>query len=238
MKIHIIMHEAFEGPGAIANWMQDRQYEASYTKLYKGEQLPTSVDDFDFLIVLGGPQSPYTTQKECSYFNADAELEFIKKAVDSDKLVLGICLGAQLISNALGGKTIASPHKEIGLFPISLTEEGKNDELFADFPKTVLTGHWHGDMPGLTDDSVIIAISEGCPRQIVRFTPKAYGFQCHFEFTPNAIDAMICNCSDELDKDKNKTHVQSAEQLKANDYSSANLLLFSFLDRFIEKHSE
>lgn len=234
MHIHIIQHEAFETPGAIADWIETNRIKKSSTKLYSGETLP-SVIDFDMLIIMGGPQSPYTTMEECAHFDSLAEQAFIRQVIVNNKLVLGICLGAQMISNSLGGLTTKSPEKEIGLFPVSLTDAGRNDELLADFPDSFNCGHWHGDMAGLTDESIVLAQSEGCPRQIIRFTPKVYAIQCHLEFTPSAINDMITNCAVELENEQNRRFVQSAEQLRNNDYSSTNALLFRFLDRFITK---
>ncbi|MCG8582359.1 MAG: gamma-glutamyl-gamma-aminobutyrate hydrolase family protein [Bacteroidales bacterium] len=234
MRIHFIIHEAFEGPGAVRHWAEKHQYTCTYTHLFAGDKLPVHCHDFDMLVIMGGPQSPDMSQEECPYFNSEAEQQFIRLAVDSEKTVLGICLGAQMISNAMGGRTTASPNKEIGLYPVTLTEAGKKDALFADFPEVFDCGHWHGDMPGLTDAAVVIAQSEACPRQIIRFAPKVYAFQCHFEFTPDDIEAMITNCADELESEKEKPFVQSAAQLRANDYSNTNDSLYKILDGLVE----
>ncbi|MCU4158090.1 gamma-glutamyl-gamma-aminobutyrate hydrolase family protein [Carboxylicivirga sp. A043] len=234
MIIHFIIHEAFEGPGAIQNWVETNKHTCTYTRVYNGDKLPNSSNGFEMLVVMGGPQSPATTMEECAYFDSRAEQQLIRQAVEAGKKVLGVCLGAQLLSNAMGGTTVASPKKEIGLYAVTLTEAGQKDELFDCFPETFACGHWHGDMPGLTDESVVIAQSEGCPRQIIRFAPKVYAFQCHFEFTPDAIEAMITNCSDELELEKGKPFVQTAEQLQANDYSDTNQLLYRFLDGLVK----
>jgi GMP synthase (glutamine-hydrolysing) len=93
-----------------------------------------------------------------------------------------------------------------------------------------LAGHWHGDMPGLTPESKVLARSEGCPRQIVKYSPKVYGFQCHFEFTPKTIKGMIKNCGKELKESKNLQYVQSEKELMWQDYDSINQWLFTFLD--------
>ena len=59
-------------------------------------------------------------------------------------------------------------------------------------PRAGLTfHHWHGDMPGLSDKAVVLATSKGCPRQIIRFSPKHYAFQAHLEFDLEAIDLLI-----------------------------------------------
>lgn len=224
------MHESFESPGAILDWVNMKGHTPTFTRLYEGDKLPTNTNSFDYLIVMGGPQSPATTTKECSYFNAKAESNLIAEAVKKNKLVLGVCLGAQLIGEALGGKFDHSPNREIGVFNLTLTEEAKIDPIFSTFPEVFPVGHWHGDMPGLTRESKILAFSHGCPRQIVKYTSKVYGFQCHFEFTKESIEGMIKSCSHELDEYKNLPYIEDAKTLRKNDYSEINNKLFKFLD--------
>ena len=84
--------------------------------------MPVSAEHFDLLIVLGGPQTPATTKGECPYFDAEAEEALIAKAISSGRAVVGMCLGAQLIGEALGAKYESSPQKEMGKFAITLTE--------------------------------------------------------------------------------------------------------------------
>jgi GMP synthase (glutamine-hydrolysing) len=224
------MHESFEAPAAIEIWAREKGHDITYTRVYDGDDFPEEID-FDFLVVMGGPQSPATTVEECSYFNVEKEVAFIKKAIENGKILLGICLGAQLIGEALGTKFEHSPNREIGVFPITLTAEGKQDEIFSAFPEQFNVGHWHGDMPGLTPETKILAFSEGCPRQIVRYTPKIYGFQCHFEFTPKAIEGMIENNAHELEEYKALPYIETADELRSHDYSEMNQHLFSFLDK-------
>lgn len=230
MKIHIIMHENFEAPGAIEAWAKHRKHNTTYTRLYDGDKLPQNSDNIDFLIVMGGPQSPATTKEECHYFDGHQEIKLIKNVINEGRLVLGVCLGAQLIGEALGAKFEHSPNKEIGVFELKLTSDANNDPIFSKFPKKFLVGHWHGDMPGITPESKILAASEGCPMQIVRYSPKVYGFQCHFEFTKKLVEGMIKNCSHELEEGKDLPYVQSKEELIKQDYDSMNRLLFTFLD--------
>lgn len=235
MKLHVIMHETFEAPAAIELWAKNKGYDISYTRLYQGDKFPDNPHNFDFLIIMGGPQSPATTIEECSYFDVKKEEQFIKTAIDSDKILLGICLGAQLIGEALGAKFDHSPNREIGVFEITLTESGKKDPIFSTFPDKFLVGHWHGDMPGLIPESKILAFSEGCPRQIIRYAPRIYGFQCHFEFTPEAIERMIENNAHELEAYKSFPYIENAERLRSHDYKSMNKLLFRFLDYIVSE---
>lgn len=230
MKVHIVMHESFEAPAAIELWAKHKNHTITYTRLYNGDHLPKNATEIDFLVIMGGPQSPATTQKECPYFDAKTEIGFIKGVINEKKLVLGVCLGAQLIGEALGAKCDHSPNREIGVFELTLTEDAKDDPVFSKFPKKFLVGHWHGDMPGLTQESKVLATSNGCPRQVIRYSPRVYGFQCHFEFTSEAVEEMITHCGYELTKWKSQPYIQNAEELRRKSYDSMNKLLFSFLD--------
>ena len=84
----------------------------------------------------------------------------------------------------------------------------------------------------MTDNAVVLATSQGCPRQIVRFSPKHYAFQAHLEFDPEAIDLLIAADGEEHLRKQNKEllFVQTPEQLRANDYSEMNKKLYDFLD--------
>lgn len=232
MNIHFILHETFEVPGAYLKWAQERGHNVTSTKVYEEEKLPETVDGIDFLIVMGGPQSPDENRQAFPYYDPKAEIALIQKAIDADIYIVGVCLGAQLLSVAYGGKYEHSPEREIGVFPINLTEAGLADDHIKDFGSTLDTGHWHGDMPGLSDNAVVMATSKGCPRQIVRFSPKHYAFQAHLEFDPEAIDLLIAADGEEHLRQQNQElpFVQTPEQLRANDYSQMNKKLFAFLD--------
>ena len=233
MHIHFVIHEAFEGPGAYLTWAQKRGYKISQTHLYLGDKLPQTIDDSDLLIVMGGPQSPRTTLEECPHFDAKAEIALIRQFVASRKPVIGVCLGSQLLGEAFGAPVAHSPEREIGNFPIHLTDAGQNDPLLAHFAKTEIVGHWHGDMPGLTSDAQVLAISEGCPRQIVRFAPFAYGFQCHLELTKDNVQ-MLLDAEDDYEKTVTQnTYVQEAQVICGYDYSHMNALLEGFLDKLV-----
>lgn len=233
MKLHIIQHESFEAPAAILKWAESKNYIIKYTKLFLNESLPNEIDNFDLLIVMGGPQCPDTSTQECPHFDAKKEIAFIKKAIDAERAVLGICLGAQLVGEAMGAKYDHSPNKEIGVFEVTLTDAGKNDPCFSKFPPKFLVGHWHGDMPGIAETSEVLAVSAGCPRQIIRYKPNVYGFQCHFEFTKEAIEEMIKHCGWEMEKYKSYPYIQDAKTFKSHNFSEINEYLFQFLD-FIE----
>jgi len=205
----------------------------AYSRVYAGERLPATVSDIDLLVVLGGPQSPSTPKSECPHFDADAEKALISRAISANRAVVGVCLGAQLIGEALGAKHERSPEKEIGKFPITLTEEGIQHEKLTHFGKTLGVGHWHSDMPGLTAGAKVLAYSEGCPRQIIEYGPRVYGFQCHMEFTREVIALLIAASESELAGLTHHRFVQQPDALRQNDYSEMNEKLFVFLDKLV-----
>lgn len=231
MKVHFVIHESFEAPGAYLQWVQERGHTATFTHLHGGDALPVDGSLHDMLVVMGGPQSPSTPQSECPHFNASAEMALIRSFVVAGKLVVGVCLGAQLLGEALGARHERSPEKEIGKFPITLTPEGRANPKFAGFADVLDVGHWHGDMPGLTPDATIIAYSEGCPRQIIEYSPRSYGFQCHMEFTPEVVEMLIEASTQELAALHDRPFVQQADALRAQDWSQMNQALFGFLDK-------
>lgn len=233
MRVHFVVHESFEAPGAYETWVKDRGYEATYSRVYLNEPLPQAADDIDLLIVMGGPQSPATTKAECPHFDTKAEQALIAKCVAAGKAVVGICLGSQLIGEALGARFEQSPEKEIGKFPITLTVDGRANEKFSHFGETLEVGHWHNDMPGLTESATTIAVSEGCPRQIVEYSDRVYGFQCHMEFTPAVIELLIAASGADLAKLKDRRFIQQPDALRANDYDAMNRMLFGFLDKLV-----
>jgi len=231
MNVHFVVHEAFETPGALVDWVESRGHKASYSHVHAGQPLPADVSGIDLLVVMGGPQSPETTLAECPHFDSAAEQALIVRCTVAGKYVLGICLGSQLIGAALGARVQHSPEKEIGTYPIALTDAGLAHPLIAPFGPVLTVAHWHNDMPGLTADATVLAASEGCPRQIVAFGPKVFGFQCHMELTPVVVAALIANSGPELEAARGRRFVQTPDALLAHDYSAMNRQIFGFLDR-------
>lgn len=226
MRILCITHADFESPGIIETWARENGSTFRIVKPYQGDTLPT-IDDVDFLIVMGGPQSGTKCEEFPYLFD---EIALIKTAIDKKKRVLGFCLGAQLIGEALGAPTERSPEKEVGVYPIHLTQAGKTDALLEGLPAVFDVIHWHNDMPGLLPDSELLAYSEGCPRQIVRYRPQVYGFQCHLEIPLEGIEIMIAAVPEDL---KPSRYTQSAEALLLQDYDAINQRMITILDRFM-----
>ena len=225
MNILCITHADFESPGIIEQWALDNNYNFKIERPYRGEKL-SAIDDFDFLIIMGGPQSSLKLN-EFPYLLA--EIDLIKTAIVQNKKVLGFCLGAQLIGEAFGAKTALSHEKEVGVYPINLADEASNDSLLQGLPSSFPVIHWHNDMPGLAKTSVLLASSLGCSRQIVKYKNNVYGLQCHLEITLDGIKALIEAVPEDLKPSK---FTQRKEELLEQDYKSINDLMITILDRF------
>ncbi|MFV0492911.1 MAG: type 1 glutamine amidotransferase [Pseudorhodobacter sp.] len=238
MRVHFIIHEAFEAPGAFIPWAEARGCDITFSQVYQGEPLPKDASGIDLLVIMGGPQSPETTREECPHFDSQAEQHLIHDCIDTGTAVVGVCLGAQLIGAALGGPVERSPEKEIGVFPITFTTEGRADPKFRHFGESKPVGHWHGDMPGLTKGARVLAFSAGCPRQIVEYAPLVYALQCHMELTPEVVDLLIEASGPELAESRNHRFVQQPDALRANDYAEMNGLLHQFLDGLMEDYRQ
>jgi GMP synthase-like glutamine amidotransferase len=194
MRIHYLQHVPFEGPAYIQVWAAQKGHSITGTRLYRHEALP-EMKDFDWLVVMGGPMNIYQEQE---YPWLVQEKQFIAQAVKNQKTVLGICLGAQLIADVLGGKVTPNPVKEIGWFPITLSPEAGQSGLFQNFPRQAVVFHWHGDTFDLPGGAVRIAQSEGCLNQAFVYDQRVIGLQFHLECTLEGIAGLIEHCGEEI----------------------------------------
>jgi len=224
MEILCISHANYEGPGYIETWANKKNHVIRKVNPYRGETLP-KIDEFDFIVIMGGPQS--MLQIENAPYLAD-EIEFIKEALKLNKCILGICLGAQLLAEALGAKTEPSPHKEVGMYLIELLDAAKDDPVLQHFPHKFEAMHWHYDMPGLPEGAVLLAKSEGCPRQAFRYGDRVYGLQFHFEVTEYLLDGMVDNCVSDLIGEGQ--YIRPVREILETDCSEINLKLESVLE--------
>ena len=234
MRIRIIQFEDWVDGGYLKTWAKEKGHELRYTKLFNYEELPNDIDS-DALIVLGGPQDPNTTVEQCPYYDTNKIRPFIKKYIDANKIVFGTCLGAQLIGEALGAIFSHSPNKEIGFTKGILTKEGREDKYLSHFPDVTDIAGWHNDMPGLTKDAVVLMYSEGCPRQIIRYSKFVYGFQTHMEFDHHSLVNAIEACKEELEQLKGP-YIQNEKEILSFDTREMNNLLCTFLDNLFNDY--
>ncbi|VAX11872.1 Glutamine amidotransferase, class I [hydrothermal vent metagenome] len=204
--------------------LKERGHQLSATHLYTNQALPL-LNDIDWLIVMGGPMGVYDDDLHPWL---RAEKKFIRDAIDSGMIVLGICLGAQLIADALGARVYKNPDKEIGWFNIHRSEEADGSILAKEIPEQVEVFHWHGDTFDIPHGATLLAESTACKNQGFIMDERVLAFQFHLETTGESAMSLIDNCGDELD---GSAYVQSKNEMLANPqrFSTINKIMRSVL---------
>ncbi len=206
MRIHYLQHVPFEDIANIQDWANDKGHSVSSTKLHFGEKLPP-VDSFDWLIVMGGPMNVYEEKK---YPWLISEKKFIKRVITSGKFVLGICLGAQLVADVLGGKVTINNQKEIGWHPVRKT----GGRFLKSLPDEFVAFHWHGDTFEIPHGATRIAESEGCSNQAFEYGKNVLGLQFHLESSKTSIRRLIDNCRNDMTPGR---YVQSEDEISSGE---------------------
>lgn len=200
MRLHLLEHEPFDIRRSNINiWAENKGYSVESTDVFKGVELP-SPKDFDWLIVLGGFQHAWQEQKH-SWLKA--EKAFISEALATDKIILGICFGAQLLAEALGGRVFSNEKDEIGWYEVTLSKAGIDSFLFKNVPRKFLTFHWHSDHFTLVPGCTRLAFSEPTANQaFIAKNFRAAGLQFHPEFTIEQIRCLADAYGHEWQKDQ------------------------------------
>jgi len=177
----VLQHVAWEGPGRIATEACARGISLVVHRLDLVPCVPRP-EDVDVLIVMGGPMGVYETDK---YDFLSSEVKLIAEMVRRGRPMLGVCLGAQLLAEALGAKVFAGPSPEIGFGSVELTKEARRDPVFATLPHPLPVFHWHGDTYDLPNGALLLARNANYEHQAFRFGRNAYGLQFHVELDSN-----------------------------------------------------
>jgi len=217
MRIHYLQHVPFEGLGSIEPALKYMGHHLSAIQLYAGDSLPL-VKNIDWLIVMGGPMGIH---EEDDYPWLRAEKKLIRDVIRSGKIVLGICLGAQLIADALGSRVYKNRHKEIGWYTISRSTEVDKTILSRAIPERAEVFHWHGDTFDIPHGAVTLASSEACKNQGFIMDNRVVALQFHLETTLQSASSLIEHCRNELD---DSPFVQSESELLSSSqrFSSIN----------------
>ena len=175
----VLQHIACEPPGAFEDVLAAAGADIHRVELDEGDALPPW-QDFVAIVAMGGPMS----------VNDDAELPWLtaEKQAIADAVRAGVpywgsCLGVQLLAAALGAPVYAGTQPEVGVLPVTLTDEGQSDPVFAGLPDEFLTLQWHGDTFDVPEGGVLLASSPTFPNQAFRVGRTAYGVQFHVEVT-------------------------------------------------------
>jgi GMP synthase (glutamine-hydrolysing) len=182
--------------------------------------------DFDWLVVMGGPMNIY---EEGRYPWLAEEKAFIARAIENQKVVLGICLGAQLIADGLGARISSNQNKEIGWYPVYRTSPRAQFPQLAAMEEELEALHWHADTFDLPAGAVHLARSEGCENQAFVYDHRVVGLQFHLEMTREGLQALLQHCAGDLTAGP---FVQPAEAMLTNplQFQQANRIMCRMLD--------
>lgn len=186
MNLLVLQHAEVEHPGIFSNFFNEDGLQIRTVELDRGESIP-QLDPFDVMVVMGGPQDVW---QEDEYPWLRPEKEAIRKFVTELKRpYLGICLGHQLLADALGGKVAPGKTPEVGVMPVAKTEHGRADQAVRSLSNPLQVLQWHGaEVTELPPGGTVLASSDACQIQALRVGSHAYGFQFHVEVTSRTVE--------------------------------------------------
>jgi len=195
MRVHVMKHVPFEGPGLITEWAASRGCTLTESLALTGEH--PALCPGDLLAVMGGPMS---ADDEVTSPWLAAEKRAVAAALDAGALVLGVCLGAQILAEVEGGVVTRNPHREIGWYPVCATPAAAADPVFSAFPDGLVVGHWHGDTFGLPPGSPALLSSEAtCNQAFSVRGGRGVGLQFHLEWDFETLADLAERCADEFE---------------------------------------
>jgi GMP synthase-like glutamine amidotransferase len=209
LRIHCIQHVHFEGPAMIKSWADQGGHAFSFTRLFESGKYP-ALESIDWLIIMGGPMGVNEHEKHPWL---DDEINYIKKAIDDSKIVIGICLGAQLIAKALGAEVMHGGKKEIGWFPVRFDKKTALSAGFDFLPEEITVLHWHGDTFTLPEGALHLASSKAFLNQAFLYKNNVLALQFHFEMNASALDAILNHSANEIVPG---SFVQDAQTISSN----------------------
>lgn len=176
----VITHSPSEGVGNVGTWLEGSGVELAVVEPWNGDELPADVTAYDALVVMGGPQQAYD-DGSAPWLRHTKEL--IRQAVGAGLPTLGICLGAQLLAEAAGGRVVPGEEgPELGAKLVAKRDVAGKDPLFWDLPLSPIVVQWHWDViRDLPPNATLLMSSTTYPNQAFRVGERAWGLQFHVE---------------------------------------------------------
>ncbi|MGO9456597.1 MAG: type 1 glutamine amidotransferase [Acidimicrobiales bacterium] len=187
----IVQHAPVERAYAVAAALAARGVRLDVREVFTGMSVPRSASGIDGLVVMGGPASAVSDD---GFPSRRDELALLADAVRLGVPTIGICLGAQLLAAATGGRVfVGEAGPEIGWSPVELTVDSSSDLLLGGAPRRVTVLHWHGDTFSLPPGGVRLASNDRYDNQAFRVGTCAWGLQFHLEVDLAAVAAFVAS---------------------------------------------
>lgn len=191
----VVQHAEAEHLGRIAEALTTEGVDYQSIRADLGEPIPTRLNGFSGLILMGGPQGVY---EDARFPFLKSEKSLTQQAINENLPILGVCLGSQILAEVLGSKVRPSGSFEVGWRDVKLASECANDPVLGSLPSMLRPLHWHGDAYDLPPGSKAIGFSSMTPVQGFFLSGKFYGLLFHLEMTLAQLTAMVDGFPDEL----------------------------------------
>jgi len=187
-KLLVFQHVPLEPLGTLNAMFKEEGFRIRYINFDRRPDARVDISRYHGLVVLGGPMAADQTDR---FPYLSYEQDVIRAAADRGLPVLGICLGAQLIAAAFGGKTLRGRAPEFGWVSVRPTGAGRDDHLFRHFAAAEFVYQWHSDTFTLPHAAVHLAESEDCAYQAFSLFEHVYGLQFHLEADRRLINRWV-----------------------------------------------
>ena len=187
-RVLFIQNGEQDHPGLFAKVLRDRGIALDIVNAGCGESTPTDLAPWAGIAVGGGGMSAYETER---YPFLRAEETLIRSARAAEKPLIGMCLGAQLMAGALGGRVFPNRAKEIGFYDVRFTPAAGSEPLWKGHTETFQPVQGHGDTFSLPPGAVLLASSDLTENQLYRLDGVAYGLQFHLEIDEPVLTEMV-----------------------------------------------
>lgn len=184
-RILVFQHLRIEHPGVFRNFFEDDGIEYHVIELDEGEMIP-DLKDYDALWVMGGPMDVWEEDKYPWLIDEKAA---IRKAINELNMpYFGICLGHQLLADALGGKVCPATATEVGVLQIQKTEVGKHSSFYKNLPESMLCLQWHAaEVKQAPKCMKVLSSSDKCSIQALSLGTQVFSMQYHQEIIDSTV---------------------------------------------------